>query len=382
MNLYAPPPDLFRLVCPFPRVFAAPGPPAIWLHYDGSSFMLSWLGIFKRFRIPSWLMPAIGYLISLACLIWLARTIDLETMREDLRSLHWGWVAVAVVSDMAVYVFQAWRWALLLRPVASSPLWRTVQSIYVGLFANEVLPLRPGEIIRCYLQARWSEIPFSVVFSSIVIERVFDGFWLAAAFFVTARQVGHLPNFLMELATALAATVGVLSLLIGLVMFRKHRAHAVVRKARWAPKLRVLVDDLHAMGASRSFYLALLASLGYLLLQAVPIYALMQAFQWELSVGAAMVVLVVLRLGTVVPQAPGNIGSSQALMVLALGFFEVERGSAISYSVMTWSVITLPLLVAGFVAVAITDLNLGELRRHAKSHLSRPAEPAASPRTR
>ena len=29
----------------------------------------------------------------------------------------------------------------------------------VGLFANEVLPLRAGELIRCFLMARWSKIP-------------------------------------------------------------------------------------------------------------------------------------------------------------------------------------------------------------------------------
>jgi len=36
-------------------------------------------------------------------------------------------------------------------PVVRLRLWRTVQAIYIGLFANEVLPLRVGELIRCYL---------------------------------------------------------------------------------------------------------------------------------------------------------------------------------------------------------------------------------------
>ena len=40
----------------------------------------------------------------------------------------------------------------------SLPLWRTVQSIYIGLFANEVLPLRVGELIRCYLLAHWNSL--------------------------------------------------------------------------------------------------------------------------------------------------------------------------------------------------------------------------------
>jgi len=44
-----------------------------------------------------------------------------------------------------------------------------------GLFSNEVLPLRPGELIRSYLQAHWCEVPFSVAFASAIIERLLDG---------------------------------------------------------------------------------------------------------------------------------------------------------------------------------------------------------------
>jgi hypothetical protein len=86
-----------------------------------------------------------------------------------------------------------------------------------------------------------------------------------------------------------------------------------------------------------------------------------------LSIGAATVVMIIWRLGTVLPQAPGNVGSSQALLVMALGLFGVEKADATSFSVMTWLVITLPLLLAGFIALAITDMKLGELRRHAHS---------------
>src|ERR1035438_5414284 len=66
--------------------------------------------------------------------------------RKDFR-----WVLLAVVFDLSVYVCHAWRWNTLLAPVVRLRLWRTVQSVYIGLFANELLPLRTGEVIRCYL---------------------------------------------------------------------------------------------------------------------------------------------------------------------------------------------------------------------------------------
>lgn len=331
------------------------------------------LGVGKfQVKVPSWLVPTLGYAISVASLIWVLQGVDFHGVVEDFQSLHWRWVTLGVASDIAVYVFQAWRWNLLLGPVARPPLWRSVQAIYVGLFANEVLPLRPGEVIRSYLQARWSEIPFSVAFSSALIERVFDGIWLMLLFFVTTLVV-PLPRVVIDIGKVVGGLVLVFALALGLVMFGKHHARAACPQTRFGAMLRVLIDDLHLMGNSRSFYAAFFASLPYLLLQVIPIYSLMRGYDLDLTMWPALVVLVVLRIGTVVPQAPGNVGASQFLMVLALRLFDVDKTTATGLSLMTWGVITLPLLVAGFIALAFTGLNLGEIRHHANRHVSTPA---------
>jgi hypothetical protein len=85
-------------------------------------------------------------------------TNDALTLNVDLAPT----ILAAVLADIAVYCVQGWRWNLLLSPLGSLPKLRTMQAIYVGLFANELLPLRPGEVIRSFLQARWSGVPFSI----------------------------------------------------------------------------------------------------------------------------------------------------------------------------------------------------------------------------
>jgi len=320
-------------------------------------------------KIPSWSVPALGYTISIGCLIWVLQGVDLKAIVQDIQSLHWGWVVLGVAADIGVYIYQAFRWNLLLKPVAKAGLWRSVQAIYVGLFANEVLPLRPGEVIRSFLQARWSEVPFSVAFSSALVERIFDGIWLIAVFVVLSGQMTAagtpMPPVMGDLAKILGVVVVIFALLLGLVMFWKHHAHRACPKTKWGQHLRVLIDDLHLMGQSPTFYAAAAASLPYLLLQAIPIYALMQAYDLQLGVGPALVVLVLWRLGTSIPQAPGNVGASQAAMVLALSLFGVDKTTATGVSMVTWGVITLPLLLGGFVALALTGSKIGELRDHA-----------------
>ena len=337
---------------------------------------------FRKFPIPVWLLPAVGYLFSLGCLVWVLQGVDYHEMASDIRSLHWGWVAFAVVADVCVYVYQAWRWNLLLQPVCRPALWRSVQAIYVGLFSNEVLPLRPGELIRSYLQAHWCEVPFSVAFASAIIERLLDGVWLLAAFVLVASHPSRagvaLPRDITDLAQALGIFVAVCGGALAFGMYWKGRTHAAIPKSRWGLKLRVLIEDLHIMGRSRYFYMAAAASLPYLLLQVVPVYALIRSYDLDLGVVPALVVLVIWRLVTVLPQAPGNIGSSQAALVLALTLFGVDKTTASGLSLVMWAAITLPLLFGGFIALALTDAKLSELRAHAKAKAAAPV--VAGPR--
>ena len=96
-------------------------------------------------------------LLSLGCLLWTLRDAKLGELRGDLATMDWAWVALAVVADIVVYLVQAYRWSLLLRPVEPIGFWRTARAIYIGLFANEVLPLRAGEVLRCYLLSIWTK---------------------------------------------------------------------------------------------------------------------------------------------------------------------------------------------------------------------------------
>jgi hypothetical protein len=86
----------------------------------------------------------------------------------------------------------------------------------------------------------------------------------------------------------------------------------------------------------------------------------------DLSFWVAGGVLAILRFATVVPNAPGNVGLFQVACVLALGLFDVERNDAKTFSFVMFFALTLPLLIGGAVATALTGLNLGEIRERAQ----------------
>jgi len=250
--------------------------------------------------------------------------------------------------------------------VARVGFWRTVQAIYIGLFANEVLPLRTGEIIRCYLLAHWNDLRLSLTFASAGLERIIDGVWMLAAFFVTASFVHGIPRDLTILVQALALLLVIGAGILFWIVMHKHHAHAVLSESRWSATLRHIVEGLHLMGRPRTLGLTAAISLLYLALQILSVFALMRAYGLDLSFWVAGGVLTLVRLSTVVPNAPGNLGLINLACVMALGLFEVETNDAKTFSIILFVSLTLPLLIGGAVATALTGLNIGELRDRAR----------------
>jgi glycosyltransferase 2 family protein len=322
----------------------------------------------SRTKIPKWLMPVLGYTLSAVSLIWVFHGFNLQQTLSDLESLDLRYVSIAVIFDLAVYLSHGWRWNILLRPVARPSFWRSVQAIYIGLYANEVLPLRTGEVIRCYLLAHWNNLPISLALSSAAIERILDGIFLVIAMFITTRLV-PLPGYLVDGTQVLAVGLCVLLALLIFIAVHKQKAHAVVSESRWASGLRHVVEGIHAMGNWRTMLATAGASLVYLGLQIVPVWALMEGYGLDLSIWAAAAVYIILRLGTVIPNAPGNAGLYQFFCVLGLGLFNVPKSTAVGFSLMMFGVLTIPLLIGGFVAVALTGLKLHDIRSRAHTSM-------------
>jgi uncharacterized protein (TIRG00374 family) len=312
------------------------------------------------------ILLVLALLLSVGSLVYVLRDFEPEKLMGEIRAMKWTWVGAAVIFDILVYFLQGWRWSLLLRPVANVPFGRSIRAIYVGLFANEVLPLRTGEVIRCYLQARWSGLPFTVTFSSALIERIFDGLWLCICLLVTAQFV-ELPELYFTLGKILAIVVVLGGTLLAGAMFAPHQTRAWFENNRFLRKFSIMLEDLYIIGHSPYLLFSACASLPYLLLQVLPIYALAVGYGINISVGQAFALMVVLRLATIVPQAPGNLGTFQLAAVVGLELFGVDGSLARRFSFVMWAVITLPLLIAGFIALAITGLRLSELRRHAQA---------------
>jgi glycosyltransferase 2 family protein len=309
-----------------------------------------------------WTIIIVTNLISLICLVWVLNGAGLQHIWGEIRRLEWRWVTLAVIFDALLYLLAAWRWKLLLMPVARVTFAHAAKAVYVGLFANEVRS-PAGELIRCFLLSKFSEIPLSVTLASALIERIFDGVWLMTAFFFCLHMV-RVPNVIVKGGYILGIAIFVLALILGYAMYAKKQSLDLVFGISWPRWFNTLIEDLHLIGHSRYLYFSFLVSGAYMLSQMLPIYSLIHASVLNVPAKASFVLIVLLRLGSVVPQAPGNLGSlfviSRTLMAFGLLAPHARR-----FSLILWAVLTIPLIVIGFVALAIEGINITHLHREA-----------------
>ena len=314
-----------------------------------------------------WVILILINLASLGCLIWALQDVTFGDLKFDLATLNYGWVALAMAFELIVYLIQAVRWRSVLRPVVSLSFGRSVRAVFVGLFASEALPFRGGEAVRCFMVTRWTKLPFSVSVASVLIERVFDGIWLWLGLWLSLRYV-ELPKQLGWVNDGLGLSVLGGTVLLGLALFRPRPPRSALHRQGWRHHLAVLMDDLARIGHSRFLYFALLQSLPYLLLQVIPIWAAFQAYGFDLGLGAAFALMLILRLASIVPQAPASLGLFQILTKQFLErAYDVDSSEAARFSLVLWAVVKAAPLVAGFIALAITGAKLGELRKAAAS---------------
>jgi uncharacterized membrane protein YbhN (UPF0104 family) len=268
------------------------------------------------------------------------RGLDWPSFQAQIHRLEWRWLALAVVFDVMSYVAQGMRWRLLLNGASA---WQTTRAIYAGLFINEMIPLRPGEAIRAWLAARDLKVGLWNIVPSMLAERLMDGFWLTAALLATLI-FAPLPSNLVRAIWVLATITSALVLAVWCLAGRRVAFLRTVKSGLRNPR-------------------ALLVSGSFLVAQGLAFWAVSRADHLSLGLVAAFVVMVVVRIGTMIPGAPANLGTHQFSTVLGLSLYGVPQPQAAGFSLVVFTVLTIPLLVLGLCACLSAGLTWGSIRQ-------------------
>ncbi len=290
---------------------------------------------------------AVGIASSLFFLWLVFRNADLDAVWAALRSADIGLVVLAAVVIQGVYVAQGARWRLI-----ANTFEHTVRRFYAlvlgGIGANNILPLRVGDLLRARWLAKLAAIPSGRAFGSVIRDRACDVITLVVALAVSLPIVGD-PGWVKRVALGGLVLVAALVLAIaGAVIYTRTRPRDRRQgRSRARLLLRDTVDEVASPIGRRRLYLALVLSVVAWAVWAVAAGLVCRSLGFRLSPIELVFVTAVINLGVVIPSSPGFIGTYQWLAVSALGVVGVDGEVAIAFSILMQAIWFIPTTIAG-----------------------------------
>ena len=109
--------------------------------------------------------------------IFLSR-LDIGETWEILGEANYFALVPAILVYFGSVFFRTFRWQYLLAPVKGLSVRRLYPVVVVGYMANNILPVRLGEVVRAYYVGEREKVSKVAALATIAVERVFDGLTL------------------------------------------------------------------------------------------------------------------------------------------------------------------------------------------------------------
>jgi len=285
---------------------------------------------------------------------------------------------------LSVYL-RALRWRHLTDPVAKIETSTLFRAASIGFLANNLLPLRMGEIIRSVTLANEAGVSRSAILGTVVIERVLDVVAVLLLAAVSLSWVGAqsdaagilqegsillLPVALAPLAVLFALRVAPEPLIAFALWCLRP---APTRAAELAERvLRGFGDGLGALGrGGHLVWIAVYSVLIWLVASTGPILIGFWAFGPEVvdfaspreALLTSWVLLAAVGVAVALPSAPGFIGPYQLAFQAVLVRFGVEPAAALAMGVLVWAAFWITLTVQGIVVLRLSRMTIAEMMR-------------------
>jgi uncharacterized protein (TIRG00374 family) len=310
----------------------------------------------------------IGLAISIGAGYFALRHVSLHAVWSALREAHY-WYLIPAFAAMAVGVgFRVQRWRAMFpkesRPAFAPTFWAFV----LGLFANNVLPARLGELARMAALSRETGLRRTQVLTTIVLERVFD---LAALGLLAACTLPFAPSGSLRRNLTLATIVIFAVIAVGLLALASVRIRVlgarlvrrlpVIGGARGERTIGSLRAGMDSLRDRRALAIVLAWSLASWIALAVSNWFVLSMFDTGAPWHAAVISVLATNLAMVVPSSAASIGVFEVAARASLTLYGVPAALALSFALVLHAVNVVPTLPIGAIALARVGLSGREL---------------------
>jgi glycosyltransferase 2 family protein len=259
------------------------------------------------------------------------RHVDPADVAAALQRLDRGWLIAAVAVYLAAIGLRCLRWGVLLR-AADSVKWRhAAEALLTGFAANYVLPGRVGELFRADYARRVFNMSRFTSLGTIVVERVCDGvvlvcmLWGSFAWFVFTRFVPAETWILLLGAVSSIVFSGALVFVLVAQQINLRRFGVPQGLAtRWDRLVKGISSVLRGNATTVILY-----TIGVWTLEVVALASMVRSFGVSLTPPEVLMLLGVASLSTLLPTAPGYVGTYQLVFGHVFRIFGYQQTTGI-----------------------------------------------------
>ncbi len=310
------------------------------------------------------LRTGVGIAISLAAIWILSRTVDVPRALDVLRTANPAWIGLMLATVFIDVAARGGRWRALLQPIKRLPYRRVLGYTYLGYLANNVLPARLGELVRSHALGEGEGISRPTVLGTVVVERIVDTIIVVglAAVAVVMLQVG---GWMATAVTLGAGFVGllILGLVVATVSHRLPGADRVTTFAEGYPRVlelaRRLRDGLSVASRPGTLARALVFSTAAWAASIATFVAGGQALGIDLTIAQGALLSSGVALATIVPSAPGYVGTFELTAVEIAKIFGADPNAAFAMALLVHAMILGVTSIGGVISAVRLGVGLG-----------------------
>lgn len=292
---------------------------------------------------------ALGFIISISALIWLAQVYDIEDLAGPLSSADYKLLLLAVAISILDYILRTIRWRLLFleyKPKKSSNVFRALMQ---GYLFNLLLPARAGDLVRVHRLGKDESIPRSAVLGTVLIERVGDMVVLIILFMAVFLFYPDLPEWFKYAGVLIALLTTIIIIALAVIHFHGHRLKPVFLLllnrffpehvlSRMGTSGKIFVEGLASLFKMKSIFSFLAITILLWVLAVLFAYYIAGSVGLWISMENLLFVMLVIVVGTMIPSSPGHIGVYELIGVAGLDLVGITGGVALSFIVMLHAV--------------------------------------------
>lgn len=295
----------------------------------------------------------LGWILSVIFLIIVIRQLEWNTFLFQVRKLSWTTLIGLIAIYLVGFLVRGLRAQALLGCISFKD---ALSAVFVGYAANNVFPARAGEFVRAKITSDRTKLPLTTVFSSVLIERIFDGAAIVTLL-ILATPTYRFPEWVTKLTSAgMLVFISALLIVCFFGWFGKKLTPFFSNK-----KIGKIILGLIAGAELATRSIGILISITFLSFLIWIIEGSMFLYGFEaLHITApwkaAYFSLGVVNLGVLLPSSPGGVGIFQYFVLKSLEVWGVDSALAASYSIVLHVCQLIPVIIIGFAILGIRPM--------------------------